>query len=212
MLPRAVDLQCSHDGSAGLWGNHLGFTVLGSRYTLALLSLPQHPWEGSSQSCALYDPEYKPPAFRRGLLDSRNSFTLPLEHWRMMLPYCCRSAWSSTQLFSDAGSLYSPDVPIPPSASPSTGRAGVNPGSWTSFADLGPSPSFLCSSPGTEEGGKKEGVELPAHPLLPLWASKALPPPAHQVPACPATGSQPSSSRDRAKCGFMDKVVLARPC
>lgn len=163
------------------------------------------PRESSSHCCGLHDPEHKLPALRTGLLNSRSSCTFPSEQWRMMLPYCCRSAWSSTQLFSGAGSLCSQMCPsylllAPPQAGQGLTQAP------------GPSPSFLCSSPGTEEGGKREGAELPAQPLLPPWASKALPAPAHQAPAYPASGSQPSLPGDRAKCGFMDEVVLARPC
>lgn len=77
MLLSGACLQQARDGCrpAGLWGDHLGFTVLGSRSTSAPLSSPWHPRDRGSHSRGLQDPKHEPPALRRGLFNSRNSFS-----------------------------------------------------------------------------------------------------------------------------------------
>lgn len=160
----------------------------GEQVYLSIACLPLAPSGGGQPLLQLQDPKHKPPALRRGLFNSRNSFSFPLEQWRMMLPCCCRQAWPSTCLFPNDGQPLPPQI-CPPHlllAPPQAGQ-GLTPGSWTSFAGLGPSPSFLPPPLALKRGGKRDRARLPAQPLLPPWASKALAPPSQQVPACPPT-------------------------
>lgn len=108
----------------------------------------------------------------------------------MILPYCCRSAWSSTQLFPDAGSLCSPNVPIPPSASPSTGRMGLTqpPGQALLICDL---PHLFYAPPLTSKR-EARGREQSSQPSLfcPRGPAKScLPLPTKSLPAQPLAPS-----------------------
>lgn len=107
-----------------------------------------------------------------------------------MLPYCCRSAWSSTQLFPDAGSLCSPNVPIPfLLALPEAGQGLTQvPGQALLIWDL----PHLFYAPPLALKREARGREQSSQPSL-FWScgpvKSCLPLPTKSLPAYPLAPS-----------------------